>query len=98
MVEQNIMKNIGYTFFEFSKLYYSLYPYDSIDIIEKFLKIIMLLKQKKYQKVDGSWKDIYPIKPLSIINKDLLPSPHLYRVWLWGDSYAWRWNYSRRII
>ena len=55
-------------------------------------------EQKKYQKVDGSWKDIYPIKPLSIINKDLLPSPHLYRVWLWGDSYAWRWNYSRRII
>ncbi len=52
LVEQNIMKNIGYTFFEFSKLYYSLYPYDSIDIIEKFLKIIMLLKQKKYQKVE----------------------------------------------
>ena len=55
-------------------------------------------EQKKYQKVDGSWKEITPIMPLSVINKDLLPPPHLYSEWLWGDRYAWRWNYKRRII
>ena len=53
LVEQNIMRNIGYTFFELSKLYSSLYPYDSLDIIDKFLKIIMLLKQKKFRKVEA---------------------------------------------
>jgi hypothetical protein len=52
LVEQNIMKNIGSTFYQFSKLYVSLFPYDSIDIIDKFLKIIMLLKQKKFKKVE----------------------------------------------
>ena len=55
-------------------------------------------EQKKYQKIDDSWKEITPIMPLSIINKDLLAPPHLYCEWLWGDRYAWRWNYKRRII
>ena len=53
LVEQNIMRNIAYTYFELSKLYVSLYPYDSIDIINKILKIIMILKQKKYRKVEN---------------------------------------------
>ena len=53
LVEQNIMDNIFSTFYEFSKLYISLYPYDSIDIIEKLLKMIMLLKQKKYKKIES---------------------------------------------
>ena len=51
--EQNIMRNIGNTFKEFSVFYVSLYPYDSIDIIEKIMKITSLLKMKKFRKIDG---------------------------------------------
>ena len=47
------MRNIGNTFKEFSIFYAALYPYDSIDIIEKIMKITSLLKQKKFRKIDG---------------------------------------------
>ena len=47
------MRNIGNTFKEFSVFYVSLYPYDSIDIIEKIMKITSLLKMKKFRKIDG---------------------------------------------
>ena len=53
LTEQNIMKNIGYTFNQFSTFYVSLFPYDSIDILEKYFKIISLLKLKKYRKIDS---------------------------------------------
>ena len=52
LVEQNIMKNISNSFFEFCKFVISLFTYDSIDIIEKIFKIIMLLKTKKFLKID----------------------------------------------
>ena len=46
------MKNIGYTFYQFSAFYASLFPYDSIDIFEKIFKIIFF-KLKKYHKIDS---------------------------------------------
>ena len=53
LTEQNIMKNISETYKEFCKFYISLFPYDSIDIIEKLLKLIILLKNKKYRRIDN---------------------------------------------
>ena len=53
LTEQNIMKNIAETYNEFSVFYISLFPYDSLEVIEKLFKIIMLLKNKKYRKIDS---------------------------------------------
>ena len=53
LTEQNIMKNISETYKEFCKFYISLFPYDSIEIIEKLLKLIILLKNKKYRRMDS---------------------------------------------
>ena len=50
LAKQNIMENIISTFYEFSKLYISFFCYDSLDIIEKFLKLIMVLKLKEYKR------------------------------------------------
>ena len=50
--EQNIMKNISDTYNEFCIFYITLFPYDSLGVIEKLLKIIQLLKEKKYRKID----------------------------------------------
>ncbi len=51
-------------------------------------------EKKKYKKVDDSLKEISPIIPLSILNKCLLPTIHLYSEWIWRDVYVWRWNYK----
>ena len=50
--DQIIMKNISQTFNEFSVFYITLFPYDSLNVIEKLFKIIILLKTKKYKKKD----------------------------------------------
>ena len=50
--EQNIMKNISETYNEFSLFYIILFPYDSLDVIKKIFKIIILLKIKKYRRLD----------------------------------------------
>lgn len=50
--EQNIMKNIGISFKEFSLFYISLFPYDSLDVLEKIGKISMLLKLKQFKKIE----------------------------------------------
>ena len=52
LTEQNMMKNIADTFNDFSILYIALFPYDSLDVIKKLFKIIILLKIKKYRKID----------------------------------------------
>ena len=50
--EQNIMKNIAESYNEFSLFYIILFPYDSLDVIKKIFKIIVLLKNKKFRKLD----------------------------------------------
>ena len=50
--EQLIMHNISQTYKEFSDFYITLFPYDSLDVIEKLFKIVILLKTKKYKKKD----------------------------------------------
>ena len=50
--DQIIMKNISETFNELCAFYISLFPYDSLDIIEKLFQIILLLKNKKYRRID----------------------------------------------
>ena len=52
LTEQNIMKNISETFHEFCILYITLFPYDSLNVIEKLFRIIMLLKIQKYRRLD----------------------------------------------
>ena len=44
------MHNISQTYKEFSDFYITLFPYDSLDVIEKLFKIVILLKTKKYKK------------------------------------------------
>ena len=51
--EQNIMKNIGSTVLELSSFYISLYPYDSLDILEKYMTMVAILKTKKFRKIDN---------------------------------------------
>ena len=53
LVEQNIMKNIANTYYEFSSFYISLYVYDSLNVIEKLSKMMAILKSKKYEKIDA---------------------------------------------
>ena len=52
LTEQNIMKNIAESYNEFSLFYISLYPYDALDVIEKLFKIILILKKKKFRRLD----------------------------------------------
>ena len=53
LTEQNIMKNISDTYNEFCVFYISLFPYNSLEVIEKLVKIIKLLKDKKYRRIDN---------------------------------------------
>ena len=41
--------------------------------------------QKKFQKVGNIWVERLPIRPLSIISKELFPETHQYKIWLCGD-------------
>ena len=50
--DQIVMHNISQTYNEFSVFYITLFPYDSLNVIEKLFKIILLLKAKKYKKKD----------------------------------------------
>ena len=52
LTEQNIMRNISESYNEFCVFYITLFPYDSLGVIEKLLKIIKILKEKKYRKID----------------------------------------------
>ena len=53
LTEQNIMKNISETYNEFCVFFISLFPYNSLEVIEKLFKIIKILKDKKYRRIDN---------------------------------------------
>ena len=52
LTEQNVMKNISESYNEFSVFYITLYPYDSLEVIQRLFKIIFILKNKKYRRLD----------------------------------------------
>ena len=77
LTEQNIMGNIWTTFLELSILNISLFLYDALNVIEKLFQIILLLKEKKYKRIDYAFakyiskiRDILEIKSFVDIKKD----------------------------
>jgi hypothetical protein len=52
LTEQNVMKNISESYNEFCVFYITLYPYDSLEVIQRLFKIIFILKNKKYRRLD----------------------------------------------
>ena len=52
--EKNIMKNISTTFFELCLTYISLFPTDSLQLLQKLIIIYDLLREKKYSNVEKS--------------------------------------------
>ena len=75
LTEQNVMKNISESYNEFSVYYITLYPYDSLEVIQRLFKIIFILKNKKYRRLDVFISSILSqMKLILYLSKDIDPA------------------------
>lgn len=49
---------------------------------------------RQFQKVGDEWKEVIPIKPSNIINKDLYPPQHLF-IQFHSSMHHWSWGNGR---
>ena len=47
---------------------------------------------RKFRKIDDSWLEIYPIKPLSLLIENMFPKKPVGWVY-YGSHMVWRWSY-----
>ena len=50
---------------------------------------------RKFRKIEGAWMEIFPIKPLSVLQEDMFPPKPVGWIY-YGSHMVWKWSFYHK--